>query len=209
MAISNVVFDLGGVIITIDRQRAVERFEQMGLKDVDSVLDIYEQRGIFLELEAGRTDAEGFRHKLSTMVGRELTAEEIAAGWLGFMADVPQYKLDYIEGLRKEHKVFLLSNTNPIVMAWAESSDFCPAERPLSSYFDGIYASYRMGITKPDPRIFLRMMKEANISAADTLFVDDGVRNIKTAAGLGMHTYLATNGEDWRSDLETLLHADK
>ncbi|MDR3129349.1 MAG: HAD family phosphatase [Tannerellaceae bacterium] len=205
MAIKNVVFDLGGVIITLDRARAVARFAQMGLQAMDELLDIYEQRGVFLELETGRIDAEGFRSKLSAMVGKVLTMEEVTAGWLSFMWDVPQAKLDYIGELRKEYKVLLLSNTNPIVMEWTESGDFCPAGRPLSSYFDGIYASYRMGVTKPDPCIFLRMMEGAGIQAQETLFVDDGVRNIETAARLGMHTYLAVNGEEWRPQVEAIL----
>jgi putative hydrolase of the HAD superfamily len=203
--ISNVVFDLGGVIITLDRQRAVERFERMGLRAVDELLDVYEQQGIFLELETGRIDAEGFRCKLSEMVGKEVSKEEVVAGWLGFMLDVPQHKLDYIEGLRKRYRVFLLSNTNSIVMDWAESKDFCPAGRPLSSYFDRIYASYRMGVTKPNANIFLRMMKDAGIHADETLFVDDGIRNTETAARLGMRTYLAKNGEEWRPDIEAML----
>jgi putative hydrolase of the HAD superfamily len=203
--INNVVFDLGGVIITLDRQQAVERFERMGLKAVDELLDVYEQQGIFLELETGQIDAERFRCKLSEMVGKEVTTEEVVAGWLGFMREVPQHKLDYIEELRKRYRVFLLSNTNPIVMEWTESSDFCPAGRPLSSYFDGVYTSYRMGITKPNAGIFLRMMEDAGIQANETLFVDDGIRNIETAARLGMHTYLAKNGEEWRPDVEAIL----
>ncbi|MDR3137983.1 MAG: HAD family phosphatase [Tannerellaceae bacterium] len=203
--IRNVVFDLGGVIITLDRRRAVERFERMGLKAVDELLDVYEQQGVFLELETGQIDAEGFRCKLSEMVGKEVTTEEVVAGWLGFMLDVPQHKLDYIEALRKKYKVFLLSNTNPIVVEWAESKDFCPAGRPLSSYFDKVYMSYRMGVTKPNANIFLRMMEDAGIHANETLFVDDGIRNIETAARLGMHTYLATNGEEWHSSVEAIL----
>ena len=52
--IKNVVFDFGGVIIDIDRDRAVKKFVEIGVKDADNLLDKYHQKGIFLEIEDGR-----------------------------------------------------------------------------------------------------------------------------------------------------------
>ena len=37
--IKNVVFDFGGVIIDIDRDRAVKKFVEIGVKDADNLLD--------------------------------------------------------------------------------------------------------------------------------------------------------------------------
>ena len=37
--IRNVVFDFGGVIIDIDRDRAVKKFVEIGVKDADNLLD--------------------------------------------------------------------------------------------------------------------------------------------------------------------------
>ena len=39
--IRTISFDLGGVIITIDHQQAVRRFEELGLKDAAQRLDPY------------------------------------------------------------------------------------------------------------------------------------------------------------------------
>ena len=72
----NIIFDLGGVIITLDQNEAIRRFEQLGLSDAVKQLDPYTQQGIFGDLEAGRIDAETFRQELSRMVGREITFEE-------------------------------------------------------------------------------------------------------------------------------------
>ena len=74
--IKNVVFDFGGVIIDIDRDRAVKKFVEIGVKDADNLLDKYHQKGIFLEIEDGRIDAESFRLKLSEICGKELTYKE-------------------------------------------------------------------------------------------------------------------------------------
>ena len=45
--IKTIVFDLGGVILTIDQSEAVRRFKELGLQDVEKHLDPYVQRGIF------------------------------------------------------------------------------------------------------------------------------------------------------------------
>ena len=90
--IKNVVFDFGGVIIDIDRDRAVKKFVEIGVKDADNLLDKYHQKGIFLEIEDGRIDAESFRLKLSEICGKELTYKEVELGWRGFVTSVEQYK---------------------------------------------------------------------------------------------------------------------
>ena len=74
--IKNIVFDFGGVIVDIDRDKAVQAFIKLGLTDADSRLDKYHQTGIFQELEEGKLSADEFRKQLGDLCGRELTMEE-------------------------------------------------------------------------------------------------------------------------------------
>jgi putative hydrolase of the HAD superfamily len=172
---------------------------------VNEILDPYEQRGVFLELERGQTDVLAFCHALSRYAGRELSAEEVEYAWMGFVVDVPQYKLDYILELKKTYKVYLLSNTNPFIINWAQTSAFSAAGFPITHYFDALYVSYKIGITKPDPRIFEYMLKRGSMIAAETLFVDDGQKNITVARSLGIQTYQPQNKEDWREAVSRML----
>ena len=74
--IKNLIFDLGGVIMTIDQSEALRRFKETGLTDAETYLDPYTQSGIFGDVEEGKITAEEFRAELSRIIGRELTFDE-------------------------------------------------------------------------------------------------------------------------------------
>ena len=51
--IKNIVFDFGGVIVDIDRDKAVQAFIKLGLADADTRLDKYHQTGITIRTTIG------------------------------------------------------------------------------------------------------------------------------------------------------------
>lgn len=204
--IRNIIFDMGGVILGLERSKCVERFVEIGIKNADELLDEFHQKGLFLRIEDGSMNAENFRLELSKIANRELSYEEIEYAWLGFIVDVPQYKLDYLSFLREKGlKVYLLSNTNPYVMNWVRSCRLTAAGKPLDAYMDHLFLSYEMKCVKPDPIIFQKMMESANMRAEESIFIDDSASNVATATKMGFHTiHLATNA-DFRPELEKML----
>lgn len=205
--IKNIVFDLGGVIMTLDPAEALRRFKALGLSDAERYLDSYTQSGIFGNLEEGKITAEDFRSKLSSLTGHELTFDECKHAWLGYRKDVPQRNLDLLKELRaKDYRLILLSNTNPFMMDWALSSEFDGKGSSLNDYFDALYLSYRLGIMKPAPDFFRQVLDNESILPEETLFVDDGPRNVEAAGKLGFMTMCPDNGSDWTGELRSLLH---
>lgn len=205
--IKNIVFDLGGVIMTLDPAEALRRFKALGLSDAERYLDSYTQSGILGNLEEGKITAEDFRSKLSSLTGHELTFDECKHAWLGYRKDVPQRNLDLLKELRaKGYRLILLSNTNPFMMDWALSSEFDGKGSSLNDYFDALYLSYRLGIMKPAPDFFRQVLDNENILPEETLFVDDGPRNVEAAGKLGFMTMCPDNGSDWTGELRSLLH---
>ncbi len=203
--IRNIAFDLGGVVVALSYEQAVKRFEELGLKDARQRLDAFEQRGIFGDLESGRITAEDFRRKLSVLIGRELTMEECGTAWQGYVDHVPERNLKALLSLRaRGYKVCLLSNTNPFIMQWA-SNDFDGEGHPISDFFDALYLSYECQVMKPRREIFEMMLRGQESLPEETLFVDDGPRNVETASAMGMHTLCPVNNEDWIPALEVFL----
>lgn len=200
--IKTIIFDLGGVIITLDPQQAKDRFKSLGLADAEKRLDSYTQSGIFGDVEHGLISAEDFRREFSALVGREVTHEECAFAWQGYALEVPQRNLDALQQLRQEgYRVLLLSNTNPFMMEWAESPAFDGKGHPVSYYFDHCYLSYQMKLMKPSEDIFRAVLRNEKTFASECLFVDDGPRNVATASQLGMFTFCPENGADWTQEI--------
>ena len=206
--ITNIAFDLGGVVLARSLDAAIREFERIGLHDARQRLDAFQQRGIFADLESGRINAETFRQELSRMIGRELTTTDCYNAWHGYVDHVPQRNLDMLRLLRNQgYKVCLLSNTNPFMMMWA-GADFDGQGHPIGHFFDNMYLSYECGIMKPAPEIFQMMLRGQQALAEETLFVDDSPANCEAAARLGIHTLCPHNNEDWTSMLQEYLQSD-
>ena len=200
--IKNIIFDFGGVIVTIDQQQAVRRFEEIGLKNAAECLDPYTQSGIFGDLEEGKITAEEFRVELSDMAGKELTFDDCMYAWTGYCKELPKRNLQALRELKaKGDRWILLSNTNPFMMDWADSEYFDGMGNPVSSYFDSMYRSYELKMMKPDEKFFQYVIDTEKINMDETLFVDDGPRNVAVAERIGIHTFCPENGKDWTAEI--------
>jgi len=200
--IKNLIFDLGGVIITLAPDEALRRFKSLGLENAEDQMDAYTQMGIFGQLEEGKISAEAFREELSRQVGREVTYDECRHAWLGYVKEVPQRNLDALLRLRSEgYRIILLSNTNPYMMSWVRSTEFDGHGHSIDYYMDACYLSYQLGVMKPDTEFFHRVLMTEKIMASETLFIDDGPRNVATASQIGIRTYCPQNGADWTTTI--------
>lgn len=200
--IKTIIFDMGGVIITLDSNEAMKRFKGLGLKDAEKILDPYCQSGVFGDLEEGKVSEEEYHQALENMVGRKLTFQEIQHCWLGYMVDVPALKLEAIRKLKDEgYRVVLLSNTNPYVTKWTDSKEFSGDGHSIGEYFDAMYRSYEVKYMKPDENFFRYVLSEEKILPEEVLFVDDGPRNCAAASELGIRTYCPANGADWTDEI--------
>lgn len=196
--IKTIIFDLGGVIITLDQPQAIRRFQEIGLKDADQRLDAYTQGGIFGDLERGAIDAETFRVELSKLVGRDITYDECRYAWLGYCHELPKRNLEALRRLRKEgYRLVLLSNTNPYMMSWVLSPDFDGEGHSLEDYMDACYCSYKLGTMKPDTEFFHKVLLAEQTAPSEMLFLDDGPRNVAVASQMGIRTFCPENGADW------------
>lgn len=203
--IKNIVFDFGGVLTTIDTSEALRRFRNLGVENPEQYINSYCQKGPFFELENGDITADEFCAALGNICGKEITYDQAKNAWLGFLVEIHEEWLEYLQTIRGKYRLAVLSNTNPFIQGWARTTEFTPCGKSLADYFDDLYFSYRMHCSKPSAEIYRKMLEEGNMKAEETLFVDDGAKNIEAAEKEGIRTLLVANGSDWRTALEELL----
>ena len=74
---------------------------------------------------------------------------------------------------------------------------------PLDGVIDAVYASHDLGVRKPDPVFFERLLAAEVVPADQVLFVDDRESNVEAARSLGMPAIRFTDALALRKDLRT------
>lgn len=202
--IKTIIFDLGGVLYDLDRQRCVDALQNAGLDKVDELLTNYKQAGVFQLLEDGAIPADYFYEEIRQLAGKYIPNETIKAAWDAFLVEIPDYKLEMVLNLRKRFQIFMLSNTNEIHFGDAIPRAFEKNGKTINDYFDRMYLSYKMNVSKPNPDIFHQLISDSGINPHETLFIDDSPENIRVANELGFKTYLAKPKEDFSHVFEGL-----
>ena len=60
---------------------------------------------------------------------------------------------------------------------------------------------------KPDEHFYRYVLSREKILPEETLYVDDGPRNVAAASELGLRTLCPKNGEDWTGRIYDCLQA--
>lgn len=200
--IKNLLFDLGGVIMNLDRSRCVRAFEALGMKDADEFLGLYGQKGDFLALEAGDIDADEFHRRVRPLFSYPVTDEEIDVAFNEFLVGIPEERLRALRELRKRYPVYLLSNTNPIMMHSKIAEEFRKEGKEIDDYFDGIVTSYEAKCCKPAKGIFDYAERLCGIEPEETLFFDDSASNVEAARRYGFQAVVVNPGDEFVDLLE-------
>lgn len=87
--IENIVFDLGGVMIDLDRARCVEEFHKIGFTEIDDLIDSYHPKGFLGRLERGDVTNDDFYDYVRRSAGRDIADDEIRRAFTSFLAGIP------------------------------------------------------------------------------------------------------------------------
>jgi 2-haloacid dehalogenase len=198
MAIDNVVFDLGGVLIDwnprhvyrsmFDDEQSMERF----LTEICSSEWNAQQ-------DAGRPWAEA----VSTLVAQypefESHIRAYRERWTDMLGGPIAETVEVLADLRRAGlRLFALSNWSSETFVIARAMP----EYAFLDWFEAIVISGDVGVTKPDPGIFRHLLERYRLEPSTTLFVDDTPANIETATALGLPSVTFESGESLRAELK-------
>lgn len=193
--VKNIIFDLGGVLLNLDQERTLRRFRKLGL-DLD---EINIQSPVFKDFETGKMREEEFIHFLKSELKGTANDEDVLDAWNAMLLDMPKERVDLVYALQAKFNIYLFSNTNTLHMKEIfRYTDEQLGPGRFSGMFKKMYLSYELGMRKPSPDAFHKVMQDANLKGFETVFIDDSKINLKGAQEAGLHTiYAAQPFDKW------------
>ena len=113
-AIRNIIFDFGGVICNIDLRISEQKFRELGFKGFDPSYSSREGEDVFRKLEGGNISIEAFTAELKKHLAPGVSDSQVLDAWNAMILDIPAARVRLLEKLRKNYRIFILSNSNEI-----------------------------------------------------------------------------------------------
>jgi putative hydrolase of the HAD superfamily len=207
---THVIFDFGGVI-TASPFEAFNRLErERGLpRDfIRTVNAASPDSNAWARFERAEIDAAAFDALFAeeaAALGHWLEGSAVIACLAGDIRPAMVAALDAI----KSAGLGLACITNNVPSGhgpgMAGSADKAAAIAAILARFDHVIESSKVGVRKPDPRIYRMMLDALGADAAACIYLDDLGINCKPAAMLGMHAIKVVNGEQALAELSKAL----
>ncbi len=201
-----VIWDFGGVL-TSSPFEAFTRYEQENGLPTDfvrSVNAVNIQENAWAKLERSEVNADEFDvlfRDESRALGHEVPGKDI----LGLLSgSVRPSVVNALKVCKSKVKVGCITNNAPIGKGAGMSSDANKAAQvsEIMTLFDHVIESSKLGIRKPDPRIYALMCEALDVDPARCVYLDDLGINLKPARAMGMHTIKVLNEAQLLQDLK-------
>ncbi len=184
VAIRNVVFDMGGVLMDWDPVRISHAL----CDDPDDAALL--AHVVFDSREWGWVDAGAvspetvaWTAKLRLPERLHELADVFALRWHEVFEPLPEMGVLVRELKAEGYGAYLLSNAGPTFEVYRDRI-------PAIELFDGVLVSCHERTVKPDAPIYLLLCERYGLSPAECLFVDDLRRNVVGAERVGMQGYV-------------------
>ena len=182
----NIVFDLGGVVFWRNPKKCTQEFLDFfafvretpmphfwneydrGTLTIDQAIDHLMERSGFSREKCASLVADAIAKQEAVRPTEMLIEELKAAG----------YRLYVLSNMSREFIEFL-------------------RRIPVYRHFEGEVVSCEEGVCKPEPEIYRLLLSRYGLNPNETLFIDDGARNVATAESLGFRTYCPPTNGKW------------
>jgi putative hydrolase of the HAD superfamily len=187
------LFDLGGVIVELDWDRAFRHWARHAGADPAALRARFSFDPPYERHERGEIDATAYYRSLRDSLGIDVPHEVLDFGWKAIFADTVPETVDILQRLHGRVPLYAFSNTNPAHFeAW--STRYAEALRP----FERIFTSCDIGARKPERAAFEHVAREIGLPLEAILFFDDTEENVRGAEAIGMPAVHVRSSADVR-----------
>ncbi len=201
--ITDIVFDLGKVLVPFDWDIAFRRFRPHVSPTIAALLD--HDRKAFVDLlrepsaalETGQIDFHRYWKIVTDIVGIQLSEQEFRRIWCDiFWEDKEMISLG--RDLSRHYRSWLASNTSQAHYEWIVESF------PNVVFYREAALSFELGVMKPSREYYQKALNLFGIKPGSAVFIDDLEENVDAAIEFGMIGILFRGRLDLVQRLEEL-----
>ena len=195
MPLTTVIFDLGGVLVKVNWDRATGPLAEMsGLTTEDVWTTAGDAGSRFMLGDIGPAE---FHQKLTARLGVTLDRQTFFGLWSSVIS-LNDGVGAVVESLAGRYRLAIGSNTDPIHYAR------CIETQDGLRHFDGTLLSYELRRAKPDLEFFRLGLGRISVDPNECVFIDDKEENVEAARTLGINGVQFSSIQQLETDLAGL-----
>lgn len=196
-SIKTIIFDIGGVLVDTDYDKVCQPLAQLSGLDVAGVRNVVDGGPVVQAAMKGLIGAGELHEGVCRELGIDLGYEEFCEVWTGLLS-LNQGIMPMIESLEPRYNLVLASNTEPI--HWS----YCARNYDVLNYYHRRFLSFEMGLIKPDPEYFHRVLGGLGASPEECVFIDDRQENVDSAKSVGITAVRFTGNDSLQAELDSI-----
>jgi len=203
VAIEAVIFDFGGVL-TSSPFEAFARFETERGLPIDIIRRTNAANHLenaWAKFERAEVDIDTFDHLFaeeSRALGAEVRGRDVISLLQG---DLRPEMVEALKRIKAQFRTGCITNNLPAnAIGSLTGRSLYIAE--VMVLFDHVIESAKIGLRKPDPRIYQMMVETLKVDPKRCVYLDDLGVNLKPAREMGMTTIKVTSGAQAIAELE-------
>jgi putative hydrolase of the HAD superfamily len=182
------LFDLGNVVFRIDFGRVLARWAEFAGCDAALLREKFSHDEPYQRHERGEIDTATYFASLRGSLRIDLDDARLLDGWnVLFIEEMPGIR-PLLERIAPKIPIYGFTNSNR-----AHAAHYLRRFAPALGYFRKVFASYEMGLSKPEPAAFAHIVKEIGVPASRILFFDDTLENVEGARARGLQARHVTS----------------
>jgi putative hydrolase of the HAD superfamily len=192
-----VLFDLGNVLVDFDYSTAAKRIMHFCDKNPKALYDFFFGSDACLLFEEGKISPQDFFNKVKDSLGLKISYEAFVPIWneIFFLSAKNRAVYSLANKLSLRYQVSMLSNINVLHYEYLKKSF------PVFSIFHQVFASCELGLAKPNPLIYRKVLEVLQVGPEAVFYTDDRKELIECARSLGIRGFTFKGVNQLKDDL--------
>jgi putative hydrolase of the HAD superfamily len=202
--IEAVIWDFGGVFTTspFEAFARYEREHGIPVGVIRKINSTNHESNAWAMFERAAIDFAGFDAAFAVearALGYNIPGRDVLTLLAG---DFRPEMIEALRRIKRKFKTGCITNNMPADAAAATVTARSIYSREIMELFDALIESSKIGIRKPDPRIYLMMCEKLGVTPEACVYLDDLGGNLKPARAMGMTTIKVESGPQAIAELE-------